>query len=689
MATIESSIMLMDGMSKPLNNIIGAINTTIAALQGVNNANVNIETTRLTSASQMITEAGAELARIEQEIQKRINNNTNEQNKFNQSLTNGVKESDSLLSKISKLATAYLGLQTLKGAINLSDSLTQTTARLDLMNDGNQTTSELQSMIFQSAQNSRGDALGTMDSISKMGLMAGDAFSSNTELIKFMELINKQFKISGTSAEGISAAMLQLTQAMGAGALRGEELNSILEQAPLIVRNIAEYMNVPVGQIKDLASQGKITSEVVKNAMFNASDKINSQFESIPLTFTDIINNIKSEVIQGFIPISNQITQILNSENFKNFTNSIVMNIGQVISIAQKGINIMIGLGSIIYDSWGLISPILKTITALIGVYTTAIGINTLVTKVMGLAQLGTALAMTIYNVATGKAIALTHQQTIAQWGLNSAILANPIVLVVGGIVAALYLGVAAFNHFAGTSISATGIIVGAFYAIGAVIHNVIGAVYNATLQLGSSIYNFIAGIVEFIGNVFTHPITAICNLFLDFTNFIINQLKVIGRITDTILGTSVSDSLEEIQSSLNNFVLDKVGENSFKVERKDFSEMMVDYKDPWQAAKNGYNAWENFSNAEQEKNRELLGQIATNTGAMADSLDLTTEEIKYMKDLAEMEVINRFTTAEVRVEVGGITNQVNSDVDLETVYSGIEDKLREAIGITAAGRYD
>ena len=101
------------------------------------------------------------------------------------------------------------------------------------MNDGNQTTSELQSMIFQSAQNSRGDSLGTMDSISKMGLMAGDAFSSNTELINFMELINKQFKISGTSAEGVSAAMLQLTQAMGAGALRGEELNSILRTSTI------------------------------------------------------------------------------------------------------------------------------------------------------------------------------------------------------------------------------------------------------------------------------------------------------------------------------------------------------------------------------------------------------------------------------------------------------------------------
>ncbi|MBM6821237.1 tape measure protein [Fusobacterium mortiferum] len=691
MATIESSIMLMDGMSKPLNNIVGAINTTIAALQGVNNANINIDTTRLTNASQMITDAGAELIRIEQEIQNQINNNTNGQNRFNQSLARGVKESDGLLSKINKLAAAYVGLQTLRGAINLSDNLTQTTARLDLMNDGNQTTDELQAMIYQAARNSRGDALANIESISKMGLMAGDVFSSNTELIGFMELINKQFKISGTSAEGISAAMLQLTQAMGAGALRGEELNSILEQAPLILKNIANYLKVPVGQIKDLASQGKITSEVVKKAMFNAADTINQQFNSIPLTFADITTSMRNEAVKKFQNISSQFSSALNSERFRGFTNSLVNSIGVVLDIASRGMTTLITLGATIYDNWAIISPVIKSVAGIMAVYAGAVTVSTIANGAMAVAQLASAVAMTIYNVATGQAIALTHAQTMAQWGLNAAILANPITLVIGAAVAALYLGVAAFNHFAGTSVSATGIIVGAFYAIGAVIHNVIGAVYNATLQLGSSIYNYIAGIVEFIGNVFTHPITAISNLFLDFTNFIIDQLKVIGKITDTILGTSVSDTLGEIQNSLNNFVLDKVGENSFKVERKDFSEMMVDYKDPWQAAKNGYNTWNNFSLTDtiQEKNQELLGQIATNTGAMGDSLDLTTEEIKYMKDLAEMEVINRFTTAEIKVEVGGITNQVNNTIDVESIYSNISDKLRETVAVVAEGVYD
>lgn len=849
MATIESSIMLMDGMSRPLNNIVGAIETTINALNGINNTDVNIDTSRLSSASQMIANAGADLLAYQERLQNQINKNTSAQQRFNETLrmrnagstgpqvfgwnssqnmqvftslgtqryrqelndlnsmlnrmsginisssfrinssaasdidtinqriealkesmkalsTNnlglsieqsnarlermraqlstilqvqnnlnsamgrmdiadinaqyqrlndilgnteadirdntaaqeefnrsilqGSRHSDGLLSKIGRIALAYAGFQTLKSGINLSDNLTQNVARLNLMNDGNQTTDELQAMIYQAAANSRGDALGNIESISKMGLMAGDAFSSNTELVGFMELINKQFKISGTSAEGISAAMLQLTQAMGAGALRGEELNSILEQAPLIVKNIANYMGVPVGQIKDLASE-KITSEVVKNAMFNAADTINKQFNSIPLTFADITTSMRNEAIKKFQNISSQLSSILNSERFRGFTNSFVDSIGIVLDIASRGMMVLSALGATIYDNWAVISPVIKSVAGIMSVYAGAVAISTIANGTMAVAQLASAVAMTIYNVATGKAIALTQQQTLAQWGLNSAILANPIVLIVSGVVAALYLGVAAFNKFAGTSVSATGIIVGAFYAVGAVIHNVIGAVYNATLQLGSSIYNYIAGIVEFIGNVFTHPITAISNLFLNFTNFIIDQLKVIGKITDTILGTNVSNTLGEIQNSLNNFVLDKVGENSFKVERKDFSKMMIDYKDPWQAAQNGYNFISDFNLKDEgkEATEKLLGDIAKNTEVSANNSDLTTEEIKYMRDLAEMEVINRFTTAEIKVEVGGITNQVNNSMDVESLYSNISDKLRETVAVVAEGVYD
>ena len=163
--------------------------------------------------------------------------------------------------------------------LDLSDSLVATRARLDLINDGLQTTEELQDMIMKSANRSRASYLSTADAVAKMGIMAKDAFSSNEELIDFAELINKQFTISGAEASQIDAAMLQLTQAMGSGVLRGEELNSIFEQAPTIVQTIADYLNVSIGKIREMASEGKITSTVVKNAMLASADEINAKFE--------------------------------------------------------------------------------------------------------------------------------------------------------------------------------------------------------------------------------------------------------------------------------------------------------------------------------------------------------------------------------------------------------------------------
>ena len=172
-----------------------------------------------------------------------------------------------------------------KSILNLSDEMASIKARTDLMNDGLQTTGELQDAIFQSAQRARGEYQGTADAVAKMGILAKDAFSSNDETVAFMEQVNKQFAISGTSAEGRSAAMLQLTQAMGSGTLRGEELNSVLEQAPTIVQTIAKSLGVSTGELRNMAAEGKITSSVVKKSLLAAADETNEKFESMPMTF--------------------------------------------------------------------------------------------------------------------------------------------------------------------------------------------------------------------------------------------------------------------------------------------------------------------------------------------------------------------------------------------------------------------
>lgn len=684
MATIQSSIQLMDGMSKPLNSIISSINMTISALQKVNGTTVNLNTNELLGAQAEIQRAGAQIHNIENNITNSINAQINAQNNLNNSMNNSVTTASNLYSKIGKIVGAYAGIRTLMSGLNLSDTISQNTARLNLMNDGNQSTASLQNMIFNSAQNSRGNYFSTLDSIGKMGLTAGDAFNSNTELIGFMELINKQFKISGTSVAGIDAAMLQLTQAMGAGVLRGEELNSIFEQAPLIVKNIANYMNVPIGQIKALAAEGRLTSDIVKNAMFYAAEDINKKFTSIPLTFNDAIINLKNNFIKAFEPISVRLSSLVNNNDFKIFSEMVILSMTKIIDITVTGIDIISRIGSTLKNNWNYIGPVIGGVIALTLAYKTSIILTNLELIKNNILQAKNIAGSMILAIKNTYLSATTVAYTIAQEGLNAALLACPITWLVGGVmllVGALYLGVAAFNKFTGSSISATGIITG---GIGIIVANII--------NMGITVWNTLISIAEFMMNIFTHPIYAIEKLIGSFILEFIEKIKFLAKTSDKILGTSFTSTLNDAQVWVNSKLEAHKPENY-----ADISSFKANHIDPLKMGSNFYQAGSNlFSGAsnigfnfENEKTNEYLASINKNTANMGDSLDMTTEEIKYLRDIAEMEVINRFTTAEVKVEVGGITNQVNSDLDLDNVVTRITDKMYEGISAAAEGVYD
>lgn len=692
MAEINASINLMNGMTQPLMNVINSVNNVIATLNAVNNAKVKIDTSSLKVTQTVLNNTSADLLRMQREMENEITNNTLAQENFNNSLRRGANASDNLFSKIKRVAAAYVGIQTMKAGINLSDTMTQNTARLNLMNDGNQSTEELQKMIYQSAQSSRGDYLGTTDSIAKMGLMAGDTFGSNTELIGFMELINKQFKIAGTSAAGIDAAMLQLTQAMGAGALRGEELNSVLEQAPIIVKNIAKYMGVPVGQIKDLASEGKITADVVKNAMFTAAQDINKQFESIPMTFTDIVTQIKNTAIQGFQPIAKQINSILNSDRMKEFINSSVILIGKLTSVLSSSIDLIAGIGAAIYDNWSLIAPVLGTVVAGITAYNVALGVIAVKTAIVKGATLAYNLALIAQNALHGVNNTALIVSTAAQWGLNAAILACPITWIVAGImlaVGALYLGVAAFNKFTGATISATGIITGAIYGIGAHIYNMIATSVNMFISFA-----------EFLTNILHYPIIGMKRLFYNFCISIVNMVKSTMSIIDKIIDTGISDKLSEIESNLQvKFKATTVeGYRDFKTATGGKLDYMK-LKDTGEAVTKGYKTGENLSNSlsltsnlglnsgMMDQTNSYLSQISGNTAKTNISLDLTREELKYMRDLAEQEVINRYTTASMKVEVSN-NNNISNSLDIDEVAGMLTNKLVESAATVAEGNY-
>lgn len=712
MSTIQGSIMLMDAMSTPLNNIVGAINTTIVALQNVNNTDVSIDTSRLANAQSMIVQAGAQLNEIEKNIQKRIQDNVVEQNKFNTALSKGVDKANSLYGKIKSFIGLYAGIQTVRMGLDVSDNISQTTARLNMINDGKQTTEQLQQAIFQSAKNSRAGFLDTASVVSKLGLLAPQAFNSNMETVKFSELMAKSFKVGGASTSEQTSGMYQLTQAMASGKLQGDEFRSIMENAPLLAQAISKYTGKSTGELKDMSKEGLITSDVIKNAVFAMSDEINTKFNSIPMTFGDVVTQIKSNAVNSFMSISSTMSGIFNSERFQGFIDGVSSFINKafvMINWLIKGISMV---GTVLYEIWGPIQPILVTVLGLLTAYK----------LVMGFIAVKTAIASgiaTIYNLALlakqtmlGAVSVALAQATAAQTGLNLAILTCPITWIIAGIalvIAAIYGVVAVFNKITGKAVSATGLIVGVFYWMGGLIYNIIAATWNKLAQTFVSIYNLGVSIAEFFANVFKHPIRAVAHLFANFINFLIDKVKFLGSIIDTICGTNVVGRLETVQTAIGDWVNEKVGGNEITLKRMDATQVMMDRVGLKDMYNKGYEKGANFSlfgknaetgidtntefgnstNPEVAKSNDLLKNIDKNTKKAGDMLDLSHDEISYLRDLAEREAINRFTTAEVKVDVGGITQHVSSALDLDDIVDYMTNRMEESIAIAAEGSYE
>lgn len=557
----------------------------------------------------------------------------------------------------------------------------------------------LEAKIMASAQRSRSSYFDTANAIASMGANARSAFSTNDELIAFMEQINKQFVIGGASAQGQAAAMLQLTQAMGAGALRGEELNSILENAPNIARAIEQYMGVAEGSIKKYAEQGSITAEVVKNAMFAAADETNAKFDSMPMTWAQIWASMQNRAIQSLEPILEKINAIANSDRMQGMVGSAMNAFSTLVGVLGRVLDFTILIGSTLYDNWSWISPIIYGVAAALLVYNGCL----LAVKILETISNGIkAVAAARSALQAGKTLAqaaATTTATGAQAGLNAALLACPIMWVVVGIIAiiaAIYAVVGAVNYFAGTSVSATGIIAGAFAVLGAhVINRFIVPFWNA-----------LAAIANFIGNVFNDPVAAVEVLFYDMAltvvGYIKNMAEAIEAVMNKIPGVTV-----DITSSLDSFyngleeAQQKVKDESGWVEyvqKMDF----IDYGD---AAAAGYR----FGESVEDKVSGLFkmpemdsldafnlgnhldgiydstGDIAANTAAASDKLDYMDEDLAWMRDIAEREAINRYTTAQITVEQHN-ENHISQDTSLDGIMDAWANDFAERLNVSGEG---
>lgn len=712
--TIESNPLNMgsDTANAELEQLRGQLDQAVQEQEALNRAVENMDV-------EAANQAYLRLSQTVGNTERYIRDNVDEQGRFNREIEEGTNEANSLMQTIKGAVAAYATIQTLSAALNLSDQLTSTTARMNLMNDGLQTTQDLQNMIYLSAERARGSYQATADAVSKLGLMAGDAFGSSQEIIAFMEQVNKQFTIAGTEAAGVDAAMLQLTQAMASGVLRGEELNSIFEQAPTIIQTIADYLDVPIGSIREMAAEGQITADIVKSAMFAAADETNAKFESMPKTFSQIWTSFQNTALMSFQPVLQRMNEIANSEAFQEFVNNAIEGLSLVAGIALEIFDLLVGVAGAVADNWSWLSPIIYGVAAALAVYYGWLLLTKGAEMAMAAVHGIVAVAKGIMAAATMLVTGATWAETTAQYGLNAAMYACPIVwiiILIIALIALFYAAVAAVNKFAGTSVSATGIICGAFMVALAFIGNIFVALWNLVVDVFVLIYNLVATVANFIGNVFTDPIGAICRLFFDLADTVLGILQALASAIDAIFGSNLAGSVQGWRDSLGGWVDDTFGKGEEVMAKMNADDMKLgrfEYGEAWDA---GYSFGEgidqsianfdpsslfdtNVPGADDYANLGSYGSgiggigsgvddIAGNTGKIADSMDITEEDLKYLRDIAEQEAVNRFTTAEITIEQTN-HNTVSGKMDLDGIVSGLTDAANEAVDKIAEGVHE
>lgn len=715
MATIRTALQVYDGMTRPLQSIHRATSILINSFESMQRVSGNaIDTSSIQEAREELARAGAAFDEIEENIREA----GNQQDRFNRRIRDGTGAADGLWNKLKGIAATVGGLAATKKIIGISDDLASTRARLNLIVDDGGSVSELEKKIMASAQRSRSAYFDTASAVAKLGLNAGAAFDNDMDqVIAFMEQVNKQFVIGGATAQEQSNAMIQLTQAMAAGALRGEELNSILDGAPGIARAIEEYMGVAEGSIKQYAEQGLVTAEVVKNALFAAADETNAKFESMPKTWAQIWTSMQNKALSIFAPILTKINQIGNSERFTQVTDGIINGLAGIASVATWVLDLLIGGAALVVDNWSWLAPIVGGVATAFLVLNGAMLAYKTVTGIVNALETVKAARLAMTTVATGAQTTATFAQTAAQYGLNAAMYACPlvwIIILIIALVALFYAAVAAVNHFAGTSVSATGLICGAFMAALAFIGNIFIALWNLVVDVFVMIYNLVGTVANFIGNVFNDPVGAVCRLFFDLADTVLSVLQALASAIDTIFGSNLAGSVQGWRDSLGGWVDSTFGKGEEVMEKLNADDMKLGRFEYGAAFDMGYefgqgvedtvgglfdfSAMDSLGAADGLDAFNLgntldgiygnTGDTAGNTAAMSDALDIAEEDLAYLRDITEREAINRFTTAEIHVEQHN-ENHISSDTDLDGIMDAWANDFAEKLDVSEEGVHE
>jgi tape measure domain-containing protein len=604
-----------NALEQKLQDINGQIKAQGEALQAIGKASNYVNVSGFDQMTKAIKESNAALVETIKN-QEQLGRKTQE--------TDG--HANNLLKTMRNIAATAGVTSLVKGFLGLSDSQAQINARLNLMKDETHSVAQLNDLIYQSALRSRAAYSDTADAVGKMGLNAKNAFSSNEELIAFTEQVNKQFKIGGASAQEQSNAMIQLTQAMAAGVLRGQDLNSILAAAPGIARTIEESMGWASGSIKQYAEDGKVTAQVVKNSLLNMADETNEKFASMPMTLSDAMTQGKNIVQHSAKEMAQAWNDFIQTDKGQEI-------LGETISLfsalTQVGTDALAAIGQgalFVADNMDMIIPML-----------TAVGAVFLFVK-----------AQAIQTALASAAAAGTHA---AAWAA-----ANWPVLLMAAL-------------FAGALIAAQQFGVG-MQEVGGWVGQVFGMTYAVGYNVFATLWNVIASFAEFFANVFNDPVAAIAHLFSDALDAILSMVETVAGAIDALTGSHLQGAVSGFRGKMSSWVDSTFGENAIQIKR------MANLDIGTTAAE-----WGNYGanlGAKLDNLSLNIGDLAGSFGDLqlgdgigkgdianvgkvgkvgkVDDIKLSDEDLKIYRDLAERRYMNR-------IELKTLAPQINVTV--------------------------
>lgn len=706
-----------DTANAELEQLRSQLNTAIQEQNELNQAMQNMDVSAANDAYLRLSQTVSGTERY-------IRDNVDEQGRFNQEIQEGTQQANELTNTIKNAVLAFVSIQSVGKALNISDELVQTTSRLNMMNDGLQSTQELVNMVYAAAQDARGSFSEMADVVARFGNNAGDAFGSSEEVVAFADLIQKQMTIAGASTQEASNAMLQLSQALGSGVLRGDELNSIFEQAPNLIQSIADYLDVPIGKIREMAADGELSADVVKAAIFASADEINAKFEEMPMTWGQIWQSMKNTAMIAFQPVLQRLNDIANSEAFQTFVNGAIEAMATLANVVLNIFELIGTVGGFIADNWSIISPIIYGVIAALAVYAAYLGIVKGIELASAAASAVMAVGKGLYAAATMIATGATWAQTTAQLGLNGAMYACPIVwiiMLIIALIAIIFAVCSAIAKLTGVANSGFGVITGGinvviqfFKNLGLTVANIALGIGNAIAALGS--------------NIMTAFHNAICSVQAWWYDLLSTCLSVIESICAALNKlpfvefdySGISNAADDYAAKAAEAAGNKEDYTSISDAFNDGFSTFDTFQDGWAAdAFDAGASWgdgvadavSNFSLSDVFGGTDIpnvddytsgfndaiansgvgdnLGSIADDTGAIKDNMDITQEDLKYLRDIAEQEAVNRYTVAEINIDQSGMQNNISSGDDIDGFMTKLTDSVNEAVDNMTEGVHE